>query len=166
MAGVLTLYKWLAQGTSDGFYNGNVQFGTQDTANVSSGAMPIGRPDAGATAFSMETYLSLVVTNPPTNQITNIRFWGNPNIPDSGVYMYVGTSVATATPVITHSGKAIHHSTAYPDASNYLQWSEKSLATNGDWSDYLVMQIHILSGALIGDHAGENMVFHYSYDES
>ena len=165
MAATLELKRWLAQGTSDAFYNNFIQFGTVDTANVSSGSHPIGRPSGGVN-YSIELYLFLNVVNAPDNNINNIRFWGNPAIPAQGIIMYVGTSVSTSAPVNSLSANATINTTAYPSVDDNLLWSDKNMSSVNDTSHYLVMQLGVYSSALIGDEQGDNMVFHYSYDES
>lgn len=165
MSATLELKRWIASGTTDAFYNNYIQFTTIDSANVSSGNYPVGRPSGGAN-YSSEVYLFLEVTNPPNNSISNIRFWGNPDIPDTGIMMYVGTAVATSTPINSLSSISINNSTAYYDSDNSLLWSDKVLENSQDYSYYLVMQLRIYSSAIAGDHYGDNCVFHYSYDES
>ena len=143
-----------------------VYFSTIDDATLSPGSAPIGRP-ATATAYSAEVHLYLTISNAPDNQVDNIRFWRGLSHPATGIHLFVGTSVASATPVTnTLSAYATEPSVTYYDSDNSLLWSDKPMQNIGDTSHLLIQQLQVLSSASIGDESGEDGVCHYSYDES
>lgn len=172
MAGHLELKRGIGANISeerDALYEEDgqsyVQFSTLDSAAISSGNAPIGRPTSG-TAYSMEVWLYLKCTKAPDNQIDNIRFWGTGENPE-GIHIYVGTSQSTAyTPTLNKSSFAINNATAYSDQSNSLVWSTADLTAINDLSYPLILQARVDSGAAQGDESGTNMVYHYSFDES
>lgn len=143
-----------------------VEFSSLDSASISSGDAPIGRPAGSDTAYSMEVWLYLQVTKAPDNKIDNIRFWGTDSNPN-GIYFYVGTAISTAnTPTSNKSTIAIYNSTAYTDESNSLLWSDTAMKSIGENSWALVMQARVDSAAAQGDESGTDCIFHYSYDEA
>jgi len=151
---------------SDAFYDNFVQFGTIDSAQADASFFPIRKPHDSGFGFSIEVWLYLKVINAPNNNVTNIRFWGSPFPPSQGIFMYVGATSVAATPSLSTSSLATTNSTAYPDMSQTMLWSDTTMTSIGDTSEYLVMQMRVDSSAAVGDHAGEAMVYHYSYDES
>jgi hypothetical protein len=145
---------------------GYVAYTTLDSANVSTGNAPIGVPTDASTAYSYEARLYLKVSKAPANNVTNIRYWRTPANPATGVFLYVGTAVASATPVITKSTKATRNSTAYSSYDTSLLWSNKALTAINHISFTLIMQARIDSAAAIQELTNEEMLSHYSYDES
>lgn len=170
MAGTLTLKRNIGTGgkierdamNSSGF----VAFTTLDSANIDPASAPIGRPTSVSTAYSYEARLYLKVTKAPNNNFTNIRYWSNVAVPANGIVLYVGTSVASSTPINTLSVKALRKSTAYTSPDTSLLWSAKTLTNVNDISHTLIVQLRCTASAPIGDMANENMVNHWSYDES
>lgn len=146
--------------------SGYVAFTTLDSANVTPGNAPIGRPSDNSTAFSYEARLYLKVTKAPNNKVDNVRFWGDINNPASGVIMYVGTAVASSTPINTYSLKAVNPTTTYTNPTNSILWSDKDLTALNHVSHHLVMQLRVTSVAPVGDLMNDYMIYHYSYDES
>lgn len=146
--------------------DGYVAFTTLDSANIDTGNAPVGRPTDASTAYSYEVRLYLKVTKAPTNQVTNIRFWRTPVNPATGLFLYVGTAVASATPIITQSTKATRNSTAYASYDTSLLWSNKTLTAIGHISHSLIMQARLNSAVAIQEFANEELVSHYSFDES
>ena len=169
MAATLVLKRNIgttAQQQRDAFNSLNyVAHTTLDSANILVGQAPVGRPAIG-TAYSMEAWLTLRVTNAPSNNITNIFFWGNPSQAAAGIMMHVGTAVASATPTMNKSTKATHRTTAYPNNSRTLLWSNKTLVNVGDCSHFLILQAQCTAAAGVGTFNTNNMVWHYSYLES
>ena len=143
-----------------------VQHTTIDSAAVSSGNYPVGRPTGTDSAYSMEAWLYLKVTKAPDNYIRNVRFWGTGSNP-AGIIMFVGTSASTAyTPTSDRSTKAIYSATEYASNTDYMIWSQKNLTAIGDKTSALIMQVHVTSAAAQGDLYSDDLTMHYAYDEA
>ena len=159
-----------AQVESDAFLSDYVHFGTIDDASLEAQQHPIGISDS--TAYSAEDWLYLKITKAPVNEVTNIRFWAPLSQPATGIFMYVGTAVASATPSLSSSNVATSLSTNYTDAVTSLLWDQDSSLTSvNDVSHLLVMQVAVSSAGdpsppSVGNIFDENSVYHYSYDES
>lgn len=143
-----------------------VQFGTLDSAQGNSSDSPIGQPTDDSTAYSMEAWLYLKMTNAPENNVTNFRFWSSGQDIDSGIYMFVGSANASATPSLNKSIEATHNAVDYTGPGDSFLWSTVVCTAVGDLSRHLVMQARITATANVGDHNNPYMVYHYSYDEA
>ncbi len=167
MAANLEIRRYISTSQArDAIYNGFLQFSTLDSAAISSGNSPVGKPTDGSTAFSYDVWISLYMTQVPDNTVDNVLFWRGGQL-DEGFHMFVGTShSSTLKQSFNYQLNAILNTTDYVSPGTALLWSGNALTAIGDSTYPLCLQMNIMSSAATGDYNSNEMICHYSYDEA
>lgn len=162
-----------------------IKFTTSDTHLVDNNN-PIPKPSSG-TKYSFWKSLHLKCTVAPSSQIDNLKWYTDGSGYGTGITLKAGTETPTknsgsstgyglATGSVGDSGNEMIAShpdiTGSSDAFGYTSGSPKSIsiseagaiinATN-ETSDYLVLQVEVISTAAVGEPASENGV--WKWDE-
>ena len=150
-------------GTESGSVSG-IDFISADNATNSLAnrqANPIVIPVSGQ-HYSYEKWLTLKVDVAPDNEITNVLFWGPDDYP-AGTEVYCGVTASGATPGDEGSSVATDKADTEAIETNKLTWDTGPLTSQGETTDFLVLQLEVESHASPGNWAQHT--FYYSYDE-
>ena len=144
-----------------------VNFLSIDSSYTDYRAYPIQRPpNSGYANKSYESWLFLKMTQAPSNNVTNFRFWGPSDHPAVGVEMWLGTAgysdgrTPSTASAICGAEATYHYS---PGTSFRFAGTCSGVDST---SGFLIMQLRVYHSANLGNITGETMVYHLAYDES
>ena len=124
-------------------------------------AYPIISPDEG-TNYSYERWFRVyVVDMGGSSRIQNLRIYADTATPSTGCTIKYGNSPTYATPVATASTIATSNiPISLPSENLYIGGSAGGyMDTNGDASDYGVLQLSVSSTATVGGNAQISLVY-------
>ena len=127
---------------------------------------PIGRSTDSSSAFSFENWVYLSMTKAPSGACTNFKFWGPNVVPGVGLaMMFYATAFAKYH---TPNGTKVYCTLKgidYYQIGNAMAVPGRASQVNSA-SGYFIMQLQLASNAAIGAATGDQLVFHYGFDES
>lgn len=146
----------------------NINMGSVDTPNLVAANNPV---NAGTNAFEKWVRYYLSAKN-DSNKIDNFQVWMTPSTAETGITYKTNLSTTLQNDSYPGSGPTTSTSTVAdlamptsdPGATNIgVSAGTGGLSTNGTYSDYIVFQLQVGSGAAPGNLLQKT--FNFQYDE-